>query len=63
MTRNTFAERRAYVESPLSDGSCARKSKSISAISSTGSNVPLCKAIAFVDGVVLTLYSAPCRAV
>ena len=63
MTTNTCARRGIYIENPLPDEPRAKESKDcnplIPAIQSTGSNMPLWKAIAFAGGLVLGLYSAP----
>ena len=63
MTTNTCARRGIYIENPLPDKPRAKESKDcnplIPAIQSTGSNMPLWKAIAFAGGLVLGLYSAP----
>ena len=63
MTTNTCARRGIYIENPLPDKPRAKESKDcnplIPAIQSTGSNMPLWKALAFAGGLVLGLYSAP----
>ena len=66
MTTNTCARRGIYIENPLPDKPRAKESKDcnplIPAIQSTGSNMPLWKAIAFAGGLVLGLCSAPLHA-
>ena len=62
MTTNTSAKRGLYRENPLANEPCAKGSKDgnpLSAIRSTGSNMPLWKAIAFVGGLGLGMLSHP----
>jgi phospholipid transport system substrate-binding protein len=66
MTTNTGGRCGIYVENPLPDEPRAKESQDrnplVPAIQSTGSNMPLWKAIAFAGGLVLGLCSAPLHA-